>query len=455
MKLGKASMENNYLTVSALNKYIAYKFDTDNALRSVLIQGEVSNFRISKGHLYFSLKDEESEIRAIMFGSSAKSLTFIPVDGMMVLIKASVSVYTKGGSYSLNVVDMRQAGLGESYLNFLRLKEKLQKEGLFDQDKKLPIPNFIESIAVITSDTGDAINDITSTVYKRFPLTKVYLYPALVQGQSAPKSLISALKQANKDNLAQVIIIGRGGGSQEDLSCFNDEQLARAIFASKIPTVSGVGHEADFTICDFVASMRAPTPTGAAVMLTKNQNEIAQLINEKTQLIAFYFKKILERKYYAYKNIVDTYHFRNFNEVIKLKENNFMQTFAKLQQFSPLTTITNHLEAVNNLHHRLQLYNIEGKIVLKENDVQEKINQATKIFTQYIKDKMQYLEKLEQKLELLNPKNIMKKGYTLTYQNNILLTNIEAVDLKVPVKVHFYDGELETIPKGKTKRKED
>ncbi|MGD9604586.1 MAG: exodeoxyribonuclease VII large subunit [Bacilli bacterium] len=447
-------MENNYLTVSALNKYIAYKFDTDNALKNVLIQGEISNFRISKGHLYFSLKDEESEIRAIMFGSNARSLAFIPVDGMMVLIKAVVSVYPKGGTYSLNVNEMRQSGLGESYLNFLRLKEKLQKEGLFDQDKKLPIPSFIEHIAVITSENGDAINDITSTIFKRFPIAKVYMYPALVQGVQAPKSLIAALKKANEDRLGQVIIIARGGGSVEDLSCFNDEQLARAIFASKIPTVSGVGHEADFTICDFVASLRAPTPTGAAVLLTKSQAEIAQNINEKSQLLHYYYKRILEQKYFSLQNLVNAHYFKNFIEVIKQKENTLSQLTLRLQNSSPNVKINNLLNTVDNYWNRLKAFNIEDRLNLKINYVNDRQNQLQQLYVRQTSDRFVHLTQLFDKLNLLNPKNIMKKGYTLTYQNGQLITNVLDVNLEQNLNVLYYDGEIVTKPIKKSRKEE-
>ena len=312
-------MENKYLTVTALNKYIGYKFETDFNLKNIDLKGEISNLRISNNHLYFSLKDDQSEIRAIMFASSARTLTFMPTDGMKVLVNADVTVYQKGGTYNLNVRKIEDAGLGDLYLKFLELKEKLAKEGLFNEELKRPIPEFVQSIAVITSATGDAINDIVSTVEKRFPLTKIYLYPALVQGNDAPRSLINCLKKANLDNLADVIIIGRGGGSFEDLACFNDEALARTIRASKIVVVSAVGHEADFTIADFVSDKRAPTPTGAAVVVTKDQYILAKDIYNKQSLLVQNFKKILENKYYEFDKIVSKHHFKNFFEIIDLK----------------------------------------------------------------------------------------------------------------------------------------
>ncbi len=448
-------MKNNYLTVTALNRYIAFKFETDQALRNVLIQGEISNFRISKGHLYFSLKDENSEIRAIMFSSAAASLNFIPVDGMMVLIRAQVGVYQKGGTYSLTVSYMKQAGLGESYLNFLRLKEKLQKEGLFDQDKKLPIPEYTERIGVITSDTGDAINDITSTIFKRWPLTMIYLYPVLVQGTEAPKSIIKAINQANQDGFAEVLIIARGGGSVEDLSCFNDENLARTIFASKIPTVSGVGHEADFTICDFVASLRAPTPTGAAVLLTKNQYEIAQIINEKTALLAIHLKKVLEQKFYRYQEIITNYHFRNFREILDQKDASLSALIAKLESVSPLGKINAHLETVKNFDSRLQAYNLPEKIATKLQLIDERTASLHYYINQIIRNQEQKHQQFLEKIIILNPLNLMKKGYTLTYQDGVLLTRAANVKTDRNLTVKFHDGEIIAKPVDRNRKKEE
>ncbi|HHZ12221.1 MAG TPA: exodeoxyribonuclease VII large subunit, partial [Acholeplasmataceae bacterium] len=355
-------MENKYLTVTALNRYIAYKFETDVALRQVYVKGEISNFRISGGHLYFSLKDENSEIRAIMFAGYARSLKFMPEDGMTVLVNAQVKVYEKGGTYSLNVFEMQEIGRGEIYLNFLRLKEKLQKEGLFDEEKKLPLPEWAEHVGVITSPTGDALQDILKTIKKRWPLTRAYLYPALVQGKEAPASLIAALQAAQKNKLLDVIIIARGGGSAEDLSCFNDEGLARAVFASRIPTVSGVGHESDFTIIDFVTSRRAPTPTGAAVLVTKDQYQVIREVNEKLNLIQFYYKKLLEKKYYDYQNLINRHHFKNFSEVLALKEKELERLEYNLRVHSPLATIERYLQRAEALERSLKVYNLPERI---------------------------------------------------------------------------------------------
>lgn len=439
-------MENKYLTVTALNRYIAYKFETDVALRQVYVKGEISNFRISGGHLYFSLKDENSEIRAIMFAGYARSLKFMPEDGMTVLVNAQVKVYEKGGTYSLNVFEMQEIGRGEIYLNFLRLKEKLQKEGLFDEEKKLPLPEWAEHVGVITSPTGDALQDILTTIKKRWPLTRVYLYPALVQGKEAPASLIAALQAAQKNKLLDVIIIARGGGSAEDLSCFNDEGLARAVFASRIPTVSGVGHESDFTIIDFVASRRAPTPTGAAVLVTKDQYQVIREVNEKLNLIQFYYKKLLEKKYYDYQNVINRHHFKNFSEVLALKEKELERLEYNLRVHSPLATIERYLQRAEALERSLKVYNLPERISHLLEAVAAKEKNISGLALGILKNKEQAFFSLIDKMETVNPLNLLRKGYALTYQNKKIITAASSVDLDEELEIRYHDGVVVSKP---------
>ena len=439
-------MENKYLTVTALNRYIAYKFETDVALRQVYVKGEISNFRISGGHLYFSLKDENSEIRAIMFAGYARSLKFMPEDGMTVLVNAQVKVYEKGGTYSLNVFEMQEIGRGEIYLNFLRLKEKLQKEGLFDEEKKLPLPEWAEHVGVITSPTGDALQDILTTIKKRWPLTRVYLYPALVQGKEAPASLIAALQAAQKNKLLDVIIIARGGGSAEDLSCFNDEGLARAVFASRIPTVSGVGHESDFTIIDFVASRRAPTPMGAAVLVTKDQYQVIREVNEKLNLIQFYYKKLLEKKYYDYQNLINRHHFKNFSEVLALKEKELERLEYNLRVHSPLATIERYLQRAEALERSLKVYNLPERISRLLEAVAAKEKNISGLALGILKNKEQAFFSLIDKMETVNPLNLLRKGYALTYQNKKIITAASSVDLDEELEIRYHDGVVVSKP---------
>lgn len=414
-----SNSNNKYLTVSALNKYLYYKFDNDLNLRSIYLKAEISNIRLSKGILYFVLKDNESEINGVMYNQTLQRLKFEPKDGMTVLVNGKVGLYFKRGTYAITVNEMEQAGLGEAFLKFQYIKEKLLKEGLFDEEKKLPIPKFNEYIGVITSATGDAVHDILSTINRRYPLSKVIFYPAIVQGESAPESLINAINKANNDNIANVLIIARGGGSVEDLSCFNDEDLARCIFNSKIPTISGVGHEADFTICDFVSSRRAPTPTGAAVIATPDKNELLMQIDNLTNRLKYNYKQILINKYNQFVNINERYNETKFLNHINLL-NSKVETFNKqLELLSPIKNI-------NDSYNNLIIYNnkLNDNYLNLINNFDIKINH--------------YIDKLI----LLNPLNLMKKGYTITYKDDKVITSVNNINIDDNINIKFHDGSI-------------
>lgn len=263
------------LSVSQLNRYIKMNFDADENLANIFISGEISNFtnHYRTGHLYFTLKDDSAAVRAVMFNSSAKRLKFMPEDGMKVIARGRVSVYEASGQYQLYVDDMQPDGVGALNLAYEQLKEKLQKEGLFSELHKKPLPPYPEKVGVITSPTGAAVRDIINVLGRRFPYAEIVFCPVLVQGEGAHLQLTDAVNLFNSERAADVIIIGRGGGSIEDLWEFNDEGLARAVYNSDIPVISAVGHETDFTICDFVADMRAPTPSAAAELAVPDANE--------------------------------------------------------------------------------------------------------------------------------------------------------------------------------------
>ena len=264
------------LSVSQLNRYIKMNFDADENLANIFISGEISNFtnHYRTGHLYFTLKDDSAAVRAVMFNSSAKRLKFMPEDGMKVIARGRVSVYEASGQYQLYVDDMQPDGVGALNLAYVQLKEKLQKEGLFSEHHKKPLPPYPEKVGVITSPTGAAVRDIINVLGRRFPYAEIVFCPVLVQGEGAHLQLTDAVNLFNSERAADVIIIGRGGGSIEDLWEFNDEGLARAVYNSEIPVISAVGHETDFTICDFVADMRAPTPSAAAELAVPDANEL-------------------------------------------------------------------------------------------------------------------------------------------------------------------------------------
>ena len=264
------------LSVSQLNRYIKMNFDADENLANIFISGEISNFtnHYRTGHLYFTLKDDSAAVRAVMFNSSAKRLKFMPEDGMKVIARGRVSVYEASGQYQLYVDDMQPDGVGALNLAYEQLKEKLQKEGLFSEHHKKPLPPYPEKVGVITSPTGAAVRDIINVLGRRFPYAEIVFCPVLVQGEGTHLQLTDAVNLFNSERAADVIIIGRGGGSIEDLWEFNDEGLARAVYNSEIPVISAVGHETDFTICDFVADMRAPTPSAAAELAVPDANEL-------------------------------------------------------------------------------------------------------------------------------------------------------------------------------------
>ena len=395
-----------YLSVSALNKYLYYKFDTDLNLRNVYLKAEISNVRFSKGILYFVLKDSESEINAIMFSSLMERLNFKVEDGMTVLVCGKVSVYPKRGTYSITVNQIEAVGLGQAYLQFLALKEKLLKEGLFDEQYKKEIPYFNHKIGLITSGTGDAMHDVISTVNRRYPLSEVILYPAIVQGSDAPKSLINAINKANEEAICDCLIICRGGGTIEDLSCFNDEELARCIFDSAIPTISGVGHEQDFTICDFVASRRAPTPTGAAVIATPDMADLFRNLENKAISLRNSIKTKLTNCFNEYNNLRNSYALVSFPSIISIEK--------RLETLKPINKIDNYLNNLNNIDD-----NINRIYFNKLNNLE--YNLKTRI----------------DKLILLNPLNIMSKGYSVTFQDGKVISNIDLVnkDKKMETKV--------------------
>ena len=272
--------QDKYLTVSAVTKYLKFKFDTDEHLRTVFLKGEISNFKAhTTGHFYFSLKDEGSKINAIMFSTNAKKINFSPSEGMKVLVVGRISVYEATGGYQIYVEKMEQDGLGNLYIAFEKLKQDLAKEGLFDAAHKKTIPKIPMRIGIVTAPTGAAIKDILSTIKRRFPICETILFPALVQGENAASDIANKIDMAANYEI-DTLIVGRGGGSIEDLWPFNEEIVARAIYHSKVPVISAVGHEIDYTISDFVSDLRAPTPTGAAEIAVPNMIDLVKHIEK-------------------------------------------------------------------------------------------------------------------------------------------------------------------------------
>lgn len=452
----------DFLSVTSLNRYINYKFDSDIHLQEVYLRGEISNFKTSGRHAYFSLKDEYSVISAMIFNYQMLNIDFPMEDGIIVQVVGSIKVYEKRGSYSIVINHIERDGIGRLYQEFLELKEKLQKEGLFDISHKLPLPEYPMNVAVVTAATGDAIHDIISTFNRRLPLAKITLYPALVQGTDAPMDLVRALKEVYKNPEIDVIIIGRGGGSYEDLSCFNDELLARTLFASPVPTVSGIGHDADYTICDFVSSFRAPTPTGAAMVLTKEKKDIINLIDTYNDRLENKIENIILNNEKTLNQLEKSYGLSNYLSVFEKYENKHLEAFNTLEMYSPKNVLASFEQTLNNLDSRINTsyFNVINNktwhidilnkklrkelILNKIDSLEEGVNnlvfKVSDLINHSLELNEQTLQNLIDKAIILNPLNLMSKGYAITYQNKKVVSSVEKIDEKLPLEVRMSDG---------------
>lgn len=389
----------NILTVTQLNEYIKAYIDSNTFLASVFIKGEISNFtnHYRTGHFYFTLKDEGGIIRAIMFSSAAQKLKFVPENGMKVIVQGRVSSFVRDGQYQLYVNSMEPDGIGALYIAFEQLKQKLGSEGLFDEKTKKPLPKIPLRIGVITSPTGAAVRDIINILGRRFPMAEVVLYPTLVQGKEAVPQLINGIRFFNATKRADVIIIGRGGGSIEDLWAFNDEMLAREINKSSIPTISAVGHETDFTICDFVADRRAPTPSAAAEIAVPDIIELKRKINNITGHIEISLRNIIN---------------------IRKKE------LKRLSQSRVLTSPTNHID-----DKRLLILNLQSKL---DGQIRYILSEKRADFICHTS-----------KLETLNPLSIISRGYSAVFKDDgTLIKSVSQVSLGDSFFFQTSDGKI-------------
>ena len=407
------------MSVTALNRYLKHIFDNDMHLNSVYLKGEISNFKAhTRGHYYFTLKDEESRVNAVMFASSAKNIKFMPQDGMKVVVTGKVSVYTATGGYQIYVNDMLEDGLGNLHVAFEQLKEKLSKEGLFDPKHKKELPKFPERIGIITAETGAAIKDVLSTLERRWPISENILYPSLVQGEFASKDIIKNLLKADLDNL-DVIILTRGGGSIEDLWSFNDEELAKTIFNLKTPIISAVGHEIDFTISDFVSDLRAPTPTSAAEQVAPNKVDVLKYIKQlQTRSITNVNNKLnINKKIIS--NIIESYILQNPKNIYLVKEQLFDNTYEKL-----LTNIKVILNNKKNIYNKV----IDKHILRNPHIIIDAPN--NKLVTTI------------EKLELLNPLITIKRGYSIIRKDNKVISSIKDIKLNDTINLELKDGNI-------------
>ena len=393
------------MTVSDLNNFIKNMFDSNRLLSSIHVKGEISNFTNHRsGHLYFSLKDDGAQIKAVMFRSSAARLKFMPENGMKVTVFGSISVFPRDGVYQMYVTSMQPDGIGALYLAYEQLKAKLESEGLFSEDNKKPIPQFPERIGVITSPTGAAVRDVINVIGRRYPLATIYLYPALVQGEGAARTLIDGIDYFDKSRLVDTVIIGRGGGSIEDLWEFNNEMLARRIYECSVPVISAVGHETDFTICDFVADMRAPTPSAAAELAVPDIRELFVAVDN-----------MLDRSDRALNRALE----RARERLLRISESRALGDFSSL--------ISAIFEKVN---------------ILEKN--------ASSAYSAILGDKKLSFISDVAKLEALNPLSVMSRGYSIVEKNGKSFSTVGSVETGDVITVRLRDGSVDATVKSKT-----
>ncbi len=393
------------LTVSQLNKYVKSLLESDGKLKYIYLKGEISNLTIHyTGHIYFSLKDEnQCTIKAVMFANKASYLKFTPKSGMKVILRGSVTLYEKTGSYQINADEMYPDGAGALNLAYEQLKAKLQNEGLFDISHKKPLPKFPEKIGVITSPTGAAVQDIFRILGRRYPIGEIIMCPVLVQGENAAVDLTNAVKKFNALQCADVIIIGRGGGSIEDLWAFNNESLARAVYECEIPIVSAVGHETDFTICDFAADVRASTPSAAAELVSSvtNENMLSDIHNFMND-IYYSMQRRIHNEYQRYERAANARAFKNPHDIIK-----------------------NRQMKLDVLHEKLK------------GSYSKKLSAEKERFAE-----------LAAKLDTLSPLKILSRGYSVTKKDGHIINSVLQVNPNDKIEVVLSDGSMECTVTG-------
>ncbi|MBO5913339.1 MAG: exodeoxyribonuclease VII large subunit [Clostridia bacterium] len=394
-------MNGTLISVSQLNRYVKSVIDGDRNLKSLFVTGEISNFKLNSfsGHIYFTLEDEEAAVKAVMFKTNASRLKFVPSEGMKVICNASVSLYERDGAYQIYVNDIQPDGVGSIAVAFEQLKEKLEKEGLFDKALKKPIPSFPKKIAVITSETGAAVHDMINVLSRRWPVADIVICPVKVQGEDAPDQMCEAILDVNNYTDCDVIIIGRGGGSREDLWCFNDEKLARVIFVSEIPVISAVGHETDFTICDFVADLRAPTPSAAAELAVPDINEILYYIDTLSHTLKSNIYNFIER---LEKHLSDI----ETNPVF-LDRFNFINNYEQL-----LDSLKSRLDNAAKMQLDIREFNLANTIT---------------------------------KLDTLNPAKTLLRGFSIAEKEGKAISSVESLSVGDNIKIKFSDGTVDCL----------
>ncbi len=414
-------MDDQYLTVSQINAYINRKLKMDVNLKNIYIRGEISNYKTyPSGHSYFTLKDKTSQISAVMFKGNKRFLKFEPTNGMKVIIKGKIEVYEKNGYYQLYATRITEDGIGELHIAFEQLKKKLEKEGLFDDAHKKEIPKYPKKIGVVTAQTGAAIRDIITTIKRRYPKCEILVFSTLVQGDMAAPQIVRQIRHAQEFDI-DTLIVGRGGGSIEDLWPFNEEIVAREIYDCRIPVISAVGHEIDFTISDFVADLRAATPTAAAECAVPQLSEITFKISQLNKRLNKTIETKIQQNKIKLENISQKQIFKNPESIYEIKEMNLDHLINKLD-FASKNIIS---------ENKNKLFKLENSIVLKN----------PKEITKPKRDA--YLRNIE-KLEILNPLLTLKRGYTIAKTGDKVISSAKDVETGDKLDIEFDDGTINT-----------
>ncbi|ARK31393.1 exodeoxyribonuclease VII large subunit [Halalkalibacter krulwichiae] len=440
-------MTENIWSISEATRYIKSLMEEDSILQNVWVRGELSNVKLhSRGHLYFTIKDNHSRMQAVMFAGNNRYLTFKPENGMKVIIRGEVNVYEPYGQYQFYAKEMQPDGIGSLYLAYEKLKGQLEKEGLFAVERKKTIPAYPSRIAVITSPTGAAIRDIVTTLKRRYPVTQITLLPVLVQGEQAPSSITRAIEQADLANCFDCVIVGRGGGSIEELWAFNDEGVARAIAAAKVPIISAVGHETDFTISDFVADLRAPTPTGAAELAVPDIKEIERSIVMLTKRIKKHMSDHLIHERSKLERLQRSYAFRYPEQLIRQKEQQLDGYLERLKR-SIVMTVTEPTKQLNHLDKSLKRLHPEMRVEKAKEKRQQLQEALIKGMKGFVHTKRLPFEKTISELNLLSPLRLMDRGYSLAYQqkDHVLVKSTEQVKIGDKLDIRLKDGTVHCL----------
>ena len=430
-------MSEEYVTVSALTKYIKYKFDKDPHLGRIYLTGEISNFRLRPTHQYFSLKDENAIISATMFQSAFKKIQFRPEEGMKVLVIGKVSVFEKSGQYQINIEHMEPDGVGALYLAYEQLKKKLEAEGLFSLPKK-PIPQFPKKIAILTSESGAVIQDIQTTVARRFPIVQLVLYPTVVQGVHAVNSILKNLDLVEQEDY-DVVIIGRGGGSIEDLWAFNEEPVVRRVAELSIPVISSVGHETDTTLIDFVSDMRAATPTAAAEIATPVLMEIHQQLRNLQTRLEQALSRQLQIKRERMQALANASIFQNPERIYQVYQQRVDQLEMRLQQMMQQSVQHKRQQLVKH-QHRLELGSPSRRVQTEKQALQYLAKRLEQAQVQLMKDKKQQFQRAIQQLDLLSPLKIMNRGYGILQQEETIIKSVDQLEVNQELTIQLVDG---------------